>query len=309
MQPRVFVTAQLPGDWRDHLAGVAEVEVWDADQPPTAEQLRERMRGASGLILTINERVDEELLAAAPELRVVANMGVGYDNVDVPACSPRGVAVANTPGAVTEATADVAFALILTVARRVGEATAAVQQGAWGRWHPTWLCGFDLAGKTLGIVGLGNIGKAVARRGEAFGMRVIHANRTSGLPLDEVLASADVVSLHCPLTPETRGLISKNQLRRMKRSAVLINTSRGAVVDQAALAEALRGGTIAAAGLDVTVPEPLPSDHELVRLSNCVIFPHIGSATIETRSRMADMCASAVAAVLKGERPTNLVNL
>jgi glyoxylate reductase len=236
-------------------------------------------------------------------------MGVGYDNVDVPACSARGVAVANTPGAVTEATADAAFALILAVSRRMAEATAAVKDGTWGRWHPTWLCGFDLAGKTLGIVGLGNIGKAVARRAEAFGMRVSHASRTSGLRLDELLASADVVSLHCPLTPETRGLIRGDQLRRMKPSAVLINTSRGAVVDQDALADALRDGTIAAAGLDVTVPEPLPPDHPLVGLPNCVIFPHIGSATIETRGRMADMCASAVAAVLKGERPPNLVNL
>jgi len=282
--------------------------MWQGEEPVPRDVLLGGVAVADALVCTLNERINAEVLDAGPRLRVVSVMAVGYDSVDVPACTERGIAVTNTPGVLTDATADIAMALVLAVARRLPEASAAVRSGAWGRWHPTWMCGMELAGATMGIVGYGAIGQAVARRAGAFGMRVVHHSRSGGMPLDALLAVSDVVSLHTPLTDGTRGLIGAEQLRRMKPTAILINTARGAVVDQTALTNALREGTIAGAGIDVAAVEPMPVDDPLLSLPNCVVTPHIGSATVQTRTRMADLAVQGAIDVLTGVRPAHVVN-
>jgi glyoxylate reductase len=292
---RIFVCRRLVGPSLERLATAHEVDVWPGELPPTPAELRERARDADGLLCLLTERVDAELLDACPRLQVVSNYAVGTDNVDLAACAARGIAVGRTPDVLTDATADLAWALILASVRRLPEAAAAVRAGEWRTFEATRWLGTTLAGKTLGVVGFGRIGRAVARRAEGFGMEVVH-----GIPLDDLLARADVVSLHCPLTPETRGLIDARALARMKPTAHLVNTARGPIVDPAALAAALHEGAIAGAALDVTDPEPLPADHPLLEAPNLLVVPHIGSATVEARSAMTEIAVANLEAGLAG---------
>jgi glyoxylate reductase len=311
-QPRVFVTRALPGEALDRLATVADVDLWPGALPPLYDDLRAHAATADGIITLLTDRIDAELIAAAPQLRVISNVAVGYDNVDVSAATACGIAVGHTPGILTETTADLAFALLLATARRVVEADRFVRDGRWQTWDPQLLLGHDVHGATLGIVGFGKIGRAVARRAAGFGMRVVYATRgdprdadavTRGeqLPLEALLPSSDFVSLHVPLTPQTVRLIAERQLRAMKPSAILINTARGAVVDQSALVRALHEGWIAGAGLDVMEEEPLPPRHALLAAPNVVLLPHIGSASHATRERMASMAVDNCIAGLRGE--------
>jgi len=297
---RVFVTRELPFPALDRLRDEHDVDVWSEEGPPPPDALRRRAAGADGLLTMLTDRIDAELLDACPQLRAVANMAVGTDNIDLGAAAARGVAVGNTPGALTDATADLALALLLAITRRLPEGHARVREGRWGAWEPAQDLGSDLAGATLGIVGWGRIGQAVARRADAFGMEIVHSSRSSGIALEDLLERADAVSLHTPLTPETRHLIGADALRRMKRSAYLVNTARGPIVDQDALRRALEDGEIAGAALDVTDPEPLPADHPLLSAPNLLVVPHIGSATAGTRARMAAMAVENLLAALDG---------
>ena len=300
--PRVFVSRRLPGDALGRLAARGhEVDVWGERQPPALEQLIARAREADALLCTLTDPIDGPLLDACPRLRVVANYGVGVDNIDLGAAAERGVPVGNTPGVLTDATADLAFALLLAAARRLPQTARAVHDGEWGTWEPDGFLGHDVSGATLGIVGAGRIGEAVARRAGAFEMTVLTATSRAGTPLPELLERSDFVSLHVPLTPATRHLIGADALRRMKPTAILVNTARGPIVDTDALTRALHDGTIAGAALDVTDPEPLPPDHPLLAAPNVLVVPHIGSATPRTRARMADLAVDNVLAGLAGE--------
>lgn len=313
---RVFVTRRVPGRAVDLLEEAGhEVTVWPGEFPPPPEPLREELREADAALTLITDTVGADLLAAAPRLRVVANMAVGFDNVDIDAATARGVLVTNTPGVLTEATADLTLALMLAAARRLPEGSAAVHEGRWGPWDPGWLLGRDLGGLTLGVVGPGRIGAAVARRARAFGMSTIyHGPREAAafpgdrMPWEELLRAADVVSVHVPLSDETSGLFDEAAFSAMKRGAIFVNTSRGGVVDQEALRAALESGRLGAAALDVTVPEPLPADHPLLSAPNLIVLPHLGSATRETRARMAERSVDGLLAALRGERPPHLVN-
>jgi glyoxylate reductase len=296
----VFVTRALPFPALDRLRAAHEVDEWPGDLPPSPEDLRERTRGTEGLLTLITDRVDTELLDGAPRLKAIANMGVGTDNIDVEACSERGIPVGNTPDVLTDATADLAFALLLALARRIVRGEEKVRSGEWRTWEPAADLGADLAGAVLGIVGWGRIGQATARRGVGFGMEIVHSSRSSGVPLGELLERADFVSLHTPLTPDTRHLIDAAALARMKPTALLVNTARGGVVDQDALRDALHAGEIAGAALDVTDPEPLPADHPLLDAPNLLVVPHVGSATVRTRARMAEMAVENLLAALDG---------
>jgi glyoxylate reductase len=296
----VFVTRALPFPALDRLRDAHDVEEWPGDMPPAPGDLRARARDAEGLLTLITDRVDAELLDGSPRLKAIANMGVGTDNIDVDAAKERGIPVGNTPDVLTDATADLAFALLLALARRIVPGAEKVRGGEWHTWEPAADLGADLAGAVLGIVGWGRIGQAVARRAEGFGMEVVHSSRSSGVPLEELLERADFVSLHTPLTPDTRHLIDAEALARMKPTALLVNTARGGVVDQDALRTALHGGTIAGAALDVTDPEPLPPDHPLLDAPNLLVVPHVGSATVRTRARMAEMAVENLLAALDG---------
>jgi lactate dehydrogenase-like 2-hydroxyacid dehydrogenase len=297
---RVFVTRQLPGDALARLEVEHEVDVWPARLPPPAEVLRKRAAGADGLLCLLTDAIDADLIAACTNLTAIANLAVGCDNIDLAAARERGIAVGVTPGVLTETTADLAFALILAAARRLPDAQATVRDGRWITWEPAFLLGRDVHGATLGIVGRGRIGDAVARRAEGFGMTVLHHSRSGGLPLAELLERSDFVSLHCPLTPETHHLIDAAALARMKPTAYLINTARGGVVDQAALREALAAGQIAGAALDVTDPEPMSPDDPLLRAPNLIVLPHVGSATHATREAMANLAVDNLLAALAG---------
>src|SRR3954470_3560549 len=297
---RILVTRNLPFEALDRLRAEHDVDVWEHPEPPPPEALRERAASVHGLLTMLTEQVDEALLDAAPGLKAIASMAVGTDNVDVEAAARRGIAVGNTPGVLTDTTADLAFALLLAVARRLPAREQEVREGAWGPWQPAHGLGADVAGATLGIVGWGRIGKAMARRGEGFGMEVIHSSRSSGLPLHELLERADFVSLHTPLTTQTRHLIDAPALARMKPTAFLINTARGGVIDQAALRDALMARRVGGAGLGGTDPEPLPADDPLLDAPNLLVVPHIGSATVRTRERMAAMAADNLLAALAG---------
>ncbi len=293
---RCFVTRRLPGDAVERLGAHHELTVWAGELPPPREELLAAVAEVEGLLCLLTDRVDAELLDAAPKLRAVANLAVGVDNIDLAECGRRGIAVGNTPGVLTEATADLAFALILASARRLLEAADAVRAGEWRTWEPAGWLGHDVHGATLGIIGPGKIGGAVARRAEGFGMEVITAGR--GTPLDHLLADSDFVSIHCPLTEETRHLIGAEQLAQMRRSAHLINTARGEIVDPEALRVALESGEIAGAALDVTEPEPLPADHPLLAAPNLTVLPHIGSASHAAREAMADLAVDNLLAAL-----------
>jgi glyoxylate reductase len=302
---RVYVTREIVGDALGQLYAAHDVEVWGQPTPPPRDALLRGVADAEGLLCMLTERVDVALLEAAPRLRAVANYAVGYDNIDVDAARARGIAVGNTPDVLTEATADLAFALLLAAARRLPEAQAAVPTGRWGTWEPMRWLGADVHGATLGIVGLGRIGRAVARRAEGFEMTVLATRAT---PLDELLARSDFISLHCPLTPTTRHLIDARALALMKPSAILINTARGAVVDQPALAAALQAGTIAGAALDVTDPEPPPADDPLLAAPNLIVLPHLGSATYPARVQMTELAVANLLAGLAGRPMPNPVS-
>lgn len=316
----ILVTQRVPDPAIDLLRTAGTVDVNpEADQVWSADELRQQAIGRLAILSMLTNRIDGALLDAAPTVRIVANMAVGFDNVDLPAATARGVMITNTPGVLTETTADLAWALLLAIARRIPEADGFVRQRRWHAWGPMLLLGTDVYGKTLGIVGLGRIGQAVARRAAGFGMRILYTSRTradrpierslgaTAVPLHQLLREADFVSLHTPLTPETHHLIGAASLRLMKPSAYLINVARGPIVDELALADALRGGVIAGAALDVFEHEPnVPA--ALVGLANCVLAPHVGSATLETRTRMALIAAENIVAALAGRRPPNLVN-
>jgi glyoxylate reductase len=306
--PRCFVTRRLPGGAIERLAAEHETDVWPGPEPPPRDTLLARAREAEALLTLLTDRVDAELLDACPNLRAVANYAVGTDNVDLDEATRRGIAVGNTPGVLTEATADLALALMLAAARRLVEADAAVRAGDWPTWQPGAFLGYDLSGATLGIVGFGRIGRAVARRADGFGMTVVQSSRSGGVALDELLAGSDFVSVHAPLTEATRGLIGERELSVMKRSAILVNTARGPLVDGAALERALRNGEIAGAALDVTDPEPLPAGHPLLSAPGLTVVPHIGSATHRTRTAMADMSVDNLLAALAGQRMPHCAN-
>lgn len=312
---KIVVTGRIPESAVQQLRAEHDVDAWSGTESISRDELLARVAGADALLTLLTERVDAELLdVAGPQLKVVANVAVGYDNVDVPACRERGVIATNTPGVLTEATADIAFALILMATRRTGEGERVIRSGQPWKWGMFYLLGSGLQGKTLGVVGMGGIGQATARRARAFGMDVIYQSRSELAPevagelgarrveLDELLAVADVVSLHCPYSPATHHLIGAEQFAAMRDSAYLVNTARGPIVDEAALADALRDGQIAGAGLDVYEREPAVHAG-LLDLDNVALLPHLGSATIETRTAMAELAAANALAVLRGEQP------
>ncbi|MDE2861417.1 MAG: D-glycerate dehydrogenase [Chloroflexota bacterium] len=316
--PRVFVTRRLQQEVLDRLAALYRVDLWDSDMPPDYDSLRERAALADGVLCLLTDRIDAALLEAAPSLRVVSNMAVGTDNIDLAAATAGGIPVGNTPGVLTETTADYAFALLTSAARRIVEADAYVRAGQWQTWGPSVLLGRDLYGATLGIVGFGAIGQAVARRAQGFSMRVLYTRRSNApappdlnaepAELDRLLRESDFVSLHVPLTAETRHIIGERELALMKETAILVNTARGGVVDQDALVAALRRGRPAMAALDVTAVEPIDARDELLSLPNAVVTPHIASASVATRLLMANMAADNLAAGLEGSRLPNCAN-
>jgi glyoxylate reductase len=316
---RIFVTRQLPGPALDQLSEQHELEIWPERLPPSYEQLTQHVYTADALLSTISDRVDAPLIDGATNLKAIANYAVGYDNVDVDAATRRGIPVGNTPDVLTDATADLAFTLLLAAARRLPEAAATVRDGTWDTWDPTGLLGRSVNGKTLGIIGAGRIGQAVARRATGFEMEVLVAGRANHDKGDdqqqngrthilELLQRSDFISIHCPLTEQTRHLIDSEALRLMKPTAILVNTARGPIVDQAALATALRDGQIAGAALDVTDPEPLPADDPLLKAPNLIVAPHIGSATHEAREQMTQLSVDNLLAALNGDPMPNPVN-
>jgi glyoxylate reductase len=297
-----FVTRALPGQALARLAERHATTIWPGDLPPTPEELRAQLSAADpeALICTVSDRIDAETLDAAPHLRAIGNYGVGYDNIDVAAAAERGIAVGNTPDVLTDATADLTFGLLLAAARRLPDGIARVREGDWVSWEPSRDLGAAVHGATLGIVGGGRIGAAVARRAAGFEMTVLVHSRSTGTTLEELLQRSDFVSLHCPLTDQTRHLIDDAALKRMKRTAILINTSRGGVVDQEALGRALRDEQIAGAALDVTDPEPLSADDDLLTAPHLIVVPHIGSATVAAREAMTELAVQNVLAGLDG---------
>ena len=313
--PKIYVTRRLPGAAMAMLHAAGQVSLWDEeDVPVSREELEKNIAAADGLLCLLTDTIDETLLEKAPKLQVVSNMAVGYDNIDVKACRRRGIVVSNTPGVLTEATADLTWALILATARRLGEAEGCLRQGQWTTWSPLFLAGAEVTGSTLGIIGLGAIGEAVARRARGFGMRILYHNRrrreeleeawgVEPVSLEELLRTADFVSVHVPLNEKNHNLLGEEELMLMKPTACLINTARGAIVDEAALYRVLSRGHLFGAGLDVFAQEPLPGDSPLLTLPNVVLLPHIGSATVATRTAMAQLAAANLIQVLKGEAP------
>ncbi len=323
LKPKLFITRELFPDVIKRLEEYYEVEVWDRYQPPPYEVLLEKAREVDALGSLLTDRIDCNLLKQAKRLRIVAQYAVGYDNIDIKCATELGIYVTNTPGVLTEATAELTWALLMATARRIVEADHFVRWGEWWRlrtgWHPHMMLGTELQGKTLGIIGLGRIGSRVAEFAKVFGMRVIYYDvirkeeleRKLGIEykdLDTLLKEADIVTVHTPLTKETYHLINEERLKKMKRGAILINTSRGKVIDTEALVKALREGWIKAAGLDVHEEEPLNPNHPITAFNNVVLLPHIGSATYETRHRMAELVAENLIAFYEGREPPTLVN-
>ncbi|WP_420768715.1 2-hydroxyacid dehydrogenase [Parageobacillus thermoglucosidasius] len=319
-RPYVFITRKLPDHIVAPIKEIAEVAMWPYDdiQVPR-DVLMNEAKKADALLTMVSDVVDEEILEAGKSLKVVANMGVGFDNIDIPAATKHGIAVCNTPDVLTDTTADLTFALLLATARRVVEAAQWIKEGKWKSWSPFLLAGADVHHKTIGIVGMGKIGQAVAKRAAGFDMNILYHNRSRNkeaeqrlgatyCPFDELLEAADFVVCLTPLTKETRHMFNSETFRKMKRSAIFINASRGAVVDEQALYAALVNGEIAAAGLDVFEHEPIGASHPLLTLTNVVALPHIGSATKETRTKMMELCCRNIIAVLEGKRPETLVN-
>ena len=317
---KVVITGKIPQVAVERLRAEHDVTSWDADVTIERAELLGRVNGAEALLSLLTEKVDAELLdAAGPQLKVVSNVAVGYNNIDVKACTDRGIKVTNTPGVLTEATADIAMALILAATRRLAEGERVIRSQTPWQWGMFYMLGMGIQGRQLGIVGMGQIGIATAKRARAFGMTIAYTKRTpldaatnaeleaTHMDLDQLLATSDVVSLHCPYSPETHHLINKERLSKMKKNAFLVNTARGPVVDEAALVDALKSGVIAGAGLDVFEHEP--KVHEgLLGLDNAVLIPHLGSATVETRTAMANLAATNALAFLAGKTPPNPVN-
>jgi glyoxylate reductase len=296
-KPRVLLTRRIPSSIYDKLAAATDVDLYDGPLAMPAEELRARIVDKDGLIAVLTDKVTKDLLSAANRLRVVSNIAVGYDNIDVPAVKARGIVVTNTPDVLTEATAELTWTLILSAARRVTEGDRLIRRRGWKGWALDFMLGTELRGKQLGIIGRGRIGRAVAAKAPAFGMTAVFAKHD--MSFDQLLVSSDVISIHTPLTPVTRHLFDRRTLARMKRTAILVNTARGPVVDEEALAWALKERLIAAAGLDVYEREPIVLD-ALLELENVVLAPHLGSATRETRTAMIDLAVSNVLAVLEG---------
>ena len=317
-KPKVYSTHPLFEEARKILDANCDAEYWGDSERPAREEVLRRIKDKEGLVCLLTEKVNDELLRAAPKLRIAANVAVGFDNIDVDACSRRGVVATNTPGVLDETTADFAWTLLLAVARRLGEGEALARSGNWKGWNLDQLCGADVWGKTLGVVGFGRIGRAVARRASGFQMKVVYTDALrapqdveSSLhaefrDMNALLAESDFVSLHVPLLPETRGLFDAPKFFRMKPAAFLINTSRGPVVDEAALVAALEGKKIAGAALDVYENEPFI--HPGLKRPNVVLAPHLASASIETRTKMAVMAVHNVVSLFKGQRPANMLN-
>ncbi|MAU12269.1 MAG: D-glycerate dehydrogenase [Anaerolineaceae bacterium] len=316
---RVFVTRQMPPTGLEMLREACEVVVWEDDLPPPQDVLMQEAAQSDGLLSLLTDKVDAALMEQAPRLRVISNYAVGYDNIDIPAATERGIPVGHTPGVLTESCADHAFALLLAAARRISEAERYVRAGKWQTWHPTLLLGQDVHNATLGIAGFGRIGQAVARRATGFGMRIIYTGGSSAgdvatelgaeqVDMETLLRESDFISLHTPLNADTTHLINAEALQMMKKTAILINTARGKVVDSTALYAALKAGDIAYAALDVTDPEPITMDDPLLTLDNCLIVPHIASASYATRDRIGQIAAANLLAGLKGEPMLHCVN-
>jgi glyoxylate reductase len=313
-KPRIFLTRRIPQAGIDLLARETDVQVWPDELPPSYEVLLESVRGAAGLVTLLSDKIDQKVIqAAGPSLKVISQYAVGIDNIDLVEATRLGIAVGHTPGVLTETTADLAWALLMAAARRVVEGDRSVRNGLWKTWGPTAFLGYDIHGATLGILGLGRIGQAMARRGKGFGMRVLYTDlkheteveKELGIefaPFEQLLKESDFLSLHTYLSPETYHLFGDAQFKMMKPGAILVNTARGAIVDHDALYRALRDKTIAGAGLDVTDPEPIPMNSPLLGLDNLVITPHIASASYQTRTQMAVMTAENLLAGLKGDR-------
>lgn len=312
-RPRTVVTRRIPRAGLEMVQEESDLRLWDSDEPIPRATLLEWVNGIDGLYCLLTERIDDELLdAAGPSLKVVSTLSVGYDHIDLKACRRRNIAVGNTPGVLTETSADLTLALLLATARRIPESMAAVRNGEWTTWKPEWMAGYDVYGSTVGIMGLGRIGAAVAKRLRGFDCRILY-NSPKPKPeiadplgaefadFEVILAECDFISIHTPLNAETRNLFNAETFRKMKRTAILINTSRGGTVDQNALYDALVSGEIAGAGLDVTTPEPLPTDHPLLTLPNCLVLPHIASASFATRAKMAVLAAQNLIAGAKGQ--------
>ena len=316
--PKILVTRRTFPEAAEALhASGAEVVIWEDADSPTQEDLLAAVDDVDGIYAHITNQIDGEIMDAAPNLKVIAEFGVGYDNINVADANERGIAVCNTPGILSESTADEAFSLLTAMARRTNDLPAMVKRGEWGDFDPLGYLATDIHHKTLGIVGMGSIGSEMAKRAAGFSMNVLYYNRnkrdeefgaTYVGSLEELLERSDFVSLHNPLTPETTNLMSTDQFKLMKKTAILINTTRGPVVDQDALYEALKSGEIAGAALDVTVPEPIPADHPLLTLDNCLIMPHVASATGDTRMKMAMMSVENVLAGVAGDWPPYCVN-
>ena len=318
-KPKVFVSRIIPDQGLSLITQLCDATVWQHELPPPRDVLLRETHDCDGLVSLLTDTIDPEFMDACPRLRVVSNMAVGFDNIDVPAATERGILAGNTPGVLTETTADFAFALLMAAARRIPEGIEYVRAGHWKTWGPMLLMGADVHHATLGLVGLGRIGTEMAKRARGFDMRVVYydvfrredleaAHNIEFLPLDELLAAADFVSIHTPLTPETHHLMNRERFQKMKSGAILINTSRGPVVETAALQEALESGHLAGAALDVTEPEPLPAEHPLVQTPNCIVVPHIASASAATRGKMAEIAARNLLAGLHGEPLPNGLN-
>ena len=318
-KPRVFVTRAIPEKGLALIQDFCEVDLWPGELPPGRDELLQHLRGVDGVLSLLTDKIDGEAMEAAGlQLKVISNLAVGFDNIDVKAATTRRIPIGNTPDVLTDATADFAFALLMAVARRIPEGERYIQDGKWKTWEPMTLLGVDIQGATLGLIGFGRIGKAVARRAAGFDMRVIYYDpsetksdaelNATCVDFDTLLRESDFISLHTPLTADTRHMINAEAFSKMKSSAVLINTARGAVVDPEALYQALKRKRIFGAGLDVTEPEPLPLESPLLTLENIVVVPHIASASQATREKMAWMAAQNLIAGLKGERLPNCVN-
>ena len=315
-KPKVFVTRLIPDKGLIPVKEFSQADVWSGELPPSRDELLNRVRGVDGLLCLLTDKIDSAVLdAAGPQLKVISSMSVGVDHIDIAAANACRIPVGNTPGVLTDATADMTFALLLSAARRIVEGEKYVREGKWNTWNPQLLLGADLVGATLGIVGFGRIGQAVAKRAQGFDLRVLYhdpaakpAFGAQPVDLDVLLRESDFVSIHVPLSDNTKHLVNAKFLARMKPNAILVNTSRGGVLDQAALYEALKSHRIFAAALDVTDPEPLPKDNPLLELKNCLIVPHLGSASKHTRDMMAYLAAQNLIAGLNGERLPNCVN-
>ncbi len=323
MKEKVFVTRKIPSEGLDIIRSNFETTVWQPEVPPIRDEIVEKAKGCAGLVTLLTDPIDSVVLQSLPDLKVIAQYAVGFDNIDVEFATSRGIIVTNTPGVLTETTADLTWALIMAAARGIPQADRYVKEGKWKvGWGPMMLLGNDVYGATLGVIGMGRIGSAVAHRAKGFSMKILYAdvfeNETtrnverecgaSRTDLETLLRKADIVTIHVPLNPDTREMIGEKQLSMMKPGAVLVNTSRGAVVNEAALADALRSGHLCGAGLDVFNEEPLQEDSPLLKLRNVVLTPHIASASFATRARMATMCAENLTAALGRERPPNVVN-